>query len=175
MNSSIQTGQDVDVDEDEQIKDSQDEAGTPGSSDLEYKFHVESISNREEKTDEKDDTEKSSVEDKQTEAPSQEDTSTKGNDTTSSATEDSDATTDTDRSIEEPQKPRKKFRSDDPIYWYGILVPPSLRNAQKSFTEGVQTQVPELAGTIVEMRALEQRITQLRAKLGISTEETESQ
>jgi hypothetical protein len=171
--SSIQTGQDVD--EDEQINDSQDEAGTPGSSELEYKFHVESICNREEKTDEKDDTEKSSVEDKQTEAPSQEDTSTKGSDTTSSAAEDSDAATDTDRSIEESQKPRKKFRSDDPIYWYGILVPPSLRNAQKSFTEGVQTQVPELAGTIVEMRALEQRITQLRAKLGISTEKTESQ
>lgn len=158
------------MDEDEQTKDSQDEAETPGSSDLEYKFHVESISNREEKTDEKDDTEKSSVEDKQTETPSQEDTPTKGSDTTSSAAEDSDTATDTDKSTEEPQKPRKKFRSDDPIYWYGILVPPSLRNAQKSFTESVRTQVPALAGTIVEMRALEQKITQLRAKLGSSTE-----
>jgi 2-oxo-4-hydroxy-4-carboxy--5-ureidoimidazoline (OHCU) decarboxylase len=46
-------------------------------------------------------------------------------------------------------------------------VPPSLRTAQKSFTDAIQTQVPDLAGTIVEMRALEERITQVRTNLGI--------
>ncbi|KAJ5219897.1 hypothetical protein N7468_009101 [Penicillium chermesinum] len=60
----------------------------------------------------------------------------------------------------------KKFRSNDPIHWYGILVPQSLRNAQKSFRDAVQTDVPELAGTIVEMRALEEKIAELRNKLG---------
>jgi hypothetical protein len=68
---------------------------------------------------------------------------------------------------QETKKVRKKFRFDDPIYWYGILVPPSLRTAQKSFTDAIQTQVPDLAGTIVEMRALEERITQVRINLGI--------
>lgn len=161
------------MDEAEVTPDSLEEAETPASNDLLYNFHIESISNREaEKTDEKDDAEKLPVEDKQTDAPSQqEEVPTKQtSDTTSSAAEHFSAVADTDNSAEEPKEPRKKFRSDDPIYWYGILVPPSLRNAQKSFTESVRTQVPALAGTIVEMRALEQKITQLRAKLGSSTE-----
>lgn len=59
----------------------------------------------------------------------------------------------------------KKFRSNDPIHWYGILVPPSLRTAQESFRGAVMTEVPELAETIVEMRVLEQQITQLRTEL----------
>lgn len=66
---------------------------------------------------------------------------------------------------EQEEKPAKKFRSDDPINWYGILVPPSLRSAQKSFSAAVQTEVPELAGTIVEMRVLEQKILDMRSKL----------
>ncbi|KAJ5198286.1 uncharacterized protein N7498_007403 [Penicillium cinerascens] len=167
---SIQTEQDVDEAED--TPDSLEEAETPASNDLLYNFHIQSISNREaEKTDEKEDAEKLPVEDKQTEAPSQqEEIPTKQtSDTTSSAAENSSAVVDTDNAVEEPKKPHKKFRSDDPIYWYGILVPPSLRSAQKSFTEGVRTQVPALAGTIVEMRALEHKITQLRAKLESST------
>lgn len=61
----------------------------------------------------------------------------------------------------------KKFRSSDPIHWYGILVPLSLRNAQTSFTGAVETQVPELAGVVVEMRAVEDEINQLRKKLGV--------
>lgn len=161
------------MDEAEDTKNSLEEAETPASNDLLYNFHIKSISNRDaEKTDEKDDAEKLPVEDKQTEAPSQqEEIPTKEtSDTTSSAAEHSSAVADTDNSAEEPKQPRKKFRSDDPIYWYGILVPASLRNAQKSFTGGIRNQVPELAGTIVEMRALEQKITQLRAKLGSSTE-----
>lgn len=59
----------------------------------------------------------------------------------------------------------KKFRSNDPIHWYGILVPPSLRIAQESFRGAIMTEVPELAETIVEMRVLEQQITQLRSEL----------
>ncbi|KAJ5555555.1 hypothetical protein N7535_007992 [Penicillium sp. DV-2018c] len=65
---------------------------------------------------------------------------------------------------EKPQTDPKKLRSD-PIHWYGILVPQSLRRAQESFTSAVENQVPDLASTTVEMRALEQQINQLRAQL----------
>ncbi|RDW86180.1 uncharacterized protein DSM5745_02822 [Aspergillus mulundensis] len=61
---------------------------------------------------------------------------------------------------------RRAKRSCDPIRWYGILVPPSLRSAQKSFTEAVEGSLPELAGIVVEMRAAEKEISRLREDLG---------
>ncbi|KAJ5469523.1 hypothetical protein N7539_009141 [Penicillium diatomitis] len=64
---------------------------------------------------------------------------------------------------------RKKVRSDNPLHWYGILVPSSLRSAQRSFMEVIETRVPDLAGTIVQMRDLEVKIYETRAKLGIDT------
>lgn len=60
---------------------------------------------------------------------------------------------------------KKKFRSLDPITWYGILVPPSLRRAQKSFTEGIEGPVPELASVVVEMRAVEREVERVRRTL----------
>ncbi|KAJ5971048.1 uncharacterized protein N7479_000966 [Penicillium vulpinum] len=67
--------------------------------------------------------------------------------------------------IEKPKPGSKKFRSADPIHWYGILVPQSLRRAQDCFANAIDNQVPDLASTTVEMRALEQQIIQLRAQL----------
>ncbi|KAJ5372208.1 hypothetical protein N7517_004214 [Penicillium concentricum] len=67
--------------------------------------------------------------------------------------------------VEKPKPVSKKFRSTDPIHWYGILVPQSLRRAQDSFANAIDNQVPDLASTTVEMRALEQQISQLRARL----------
>jgi hypothetical protein len=169
MNSSIRSDQDVN--EAERTKDSHDEAMTPGTSALEYNIQIETVSKREEEkeeTDDKDEANKSAVENKVSEASPQGDASKTGMSEGSSLSENSDKLSDSDNPAEELKKPRKKFRSDDPIYWYGILVPPSLRNAQRSFTEGIQTQVPDLASTIVEMRTLEQKITQLRASLEIS-------
>jgi hypothetical protein len=64
-----------------------------------------------------------------------------------------------------PEFVRKRKRTLDPIRWYGILVPPSLRNAQKSFTEAIQGSLPELASTVVEMRAAEKEISRLREEL----------
>lgn len=58
-----------------------------------------------------------------------------------------------------------KFQSDNPIHWYGILVPSSLRTAQNAFTNGVQGYVPKLAAVTLEMRALEQQITHLQVGL----------
>jgi hypothetical protein len=63
-------------------------------------------------------------------------------------------------------KAAKKSRSSDPLHWFGILVPPSLRNAQKSFTDGIQNEVPALAAVVVEMRGLEDQIKRLRTELG---------
>ncbi|CAI7563892.1 unnamed protein product [Penicillium palitans] len=71
--------------------------------------------------------------------------------------------------VEKPKPVSKKFRSADPIHWYGILVPQSLRRAQDSFANAIDNQVPDLASTTVEMRALEQQISQLRAQLEIES------
>lgn len=35
----------------------------------------------------------------------------------------------------EPTKKRRS-KSNNPLHWYGLLVPPSLRQAQKNFTQG---------------------------------------
>ncbi|CAG8905306.1 unnamed protein product [Penicillium egyptiacum] len=71
--------------------------------------------------------------------------------------------------VEKPKSVSKKFRSADPIHWYGILVPQSLRRAQDSFANAIDNQVPGLASTTVEMRALEQQIDRLRARLEIES------
>ncbi|KAJ5268047.1 hypothetical protein N7524_006087 [Penicillium chrysogenum] len=71
--------------------------------------------------------------------------------------------------VEKQKSVSKKFRSADPIHWYGILVPQSLRRAQVSFANAIDHQVPDLASTTVEMRALEQQIDQLRGRLEIES------
>ncbi|GAB1205753.1 hypothetical protein APSETT445_004432 [Aspergillus pseudonomiae] len=82
-----------------------------------------------------------------------------------------DSTTSSDNpGAQEPAetKPRssgKKPRSSDPIRWYGILVPPFLRSAQKSFTEAVGGPLPELASVIVEMQAVEKEVKRVREKI----------
>jgi hypothetical protein len=64
---------------------------------------------------------------------------------------------------EEIKPPKvKRFRSDDPISWYGILVPPSLRTAQTSFTESVNSDIPQLVTTINEIKQIESLIYRLR-------------
>lgn len=59
----------------------------------------------------------------------------------------------------------QKPRSDDPLHWYGVLVPFALRTTQKAFAEGIRNQIPGLATVIMEMRALEHRIGRLRTQL----------
>jgi hypothetical protein len=71
---------------------------------------------------------------------------------------DPSATSDSDSSKERP-------RFSDPIHWYGILVSPSLRSAQRSFTEAVEQHLPNLASVVVEMRTVEREIERLRSQL----------
>lgn len=167
MNSSIRTEQDEDVAKDEE--DSEKAAQSqPPAPEIQYNFALNHISERTPEPESQETTEKeertsstTSTEHLKTEAPappSQEEDAKE-----SSSEETSDGT----QPSTESKAPKKKFHSDDPIHWYGILVPASLRNAQRSFTEATQSQVPELAGVVVEMRALEQRITMLRKELGV--------
>lgn len=74
--------------------------------------------------------------------------------------------TDPDADDKPKRSKKKKFRSSDPIHWYGILVPPYLRSAQKSFTEAVESRLPQLASVVVEMRIVEKEIHRVRSELG---------
>lgn len=74
----------------------------------------------------------------------------------------------TDPMLQKP-KPIKKFRSSDPITWYGILVPLSLRSAQRSFTEAVNDHLSELASVIIEMGAVEKEVHGLRKRLALNS------
>lgn len=145
-------------------KDHQVQAEMPSAPDFAYNFCLTERPRcqPEEKTDAKGGTEEPLTDSSQSPESSQREdaaSATGGNESPASTDADDNAL------ASQASKP-KKFRSDDPIHWYGILVPPSLRTAQRSFTQAIQGQVPELAGTIVEMRALEERITRLRKELG---------
>ncbi|KAL2000659.1 hypothetical protein VTN02DRAFT_2786 [Thermoascus thermophilus] len=63
-----------------------------------------------------------------------------------------------------PASLKKTLRPSDPISWYGVLVPPSLRSAQNSFTVAVEVCVPELASIVTEMREVEGKVNELRSK-----------
>ncbi|KAL2860235.1 hypothetical protein BJX68DRAFT_261198 [Aspergillus pseudodeflectus] len=65
-----------------------------------------------------------------------------------------------------PNSQKKGSHASNPMRWFGILVPPSLRNAQKSFTEAIECKMPELASIVVEMQAAERKILRLREELG---------
>ncbi|EED13888.1 conserved hypothetical protein [Talaromyces stipitatus ATCC 10500] len=86
--------------------------------------------------------------------------------TNSDKEEDTDSTTHYPEKVEESNKKKKKiFRSDDPISWYGILVPASLRSAQKSFIGAVDGGILELVSVISEMRCVEDMVYELRGEI----------
>jgi coiled-coil domain-containing protein 115 len=55
----------------------------------------------------------------------------------------------------------------DPIKWYGILVPPSLRTCQSNFTSAISTSVPDLVNVTTAMRDVEEQIWDVRREMGI--------
>lgn len=69
-------------------------------------------------------------------------------------------------SATDPDQPwteeEKKAPPRDPIRWFGILVPPSLREAQSTFRQGVDDPIPKLAGLSREMRIVETEVARLR-------------
>lgn len=112
--------------------------------------------------------------DNEEETKQQQDTSTSG----IATTEITDITTTNDNidendsvTEEKSTKKRKKiFRSDDPISWYGILVPSSLKNAQKSFIEAVDGGIPQIVSVMREMRCVEDMVYELRREIHGSVE-----
>jgi hypothetical protein len=50
----------------------------------------------------------------------------------------------------------------DPLKWFGILVPPSLRSAQTDFNLSVTDLIPKLVGVERALKVQEERILRLR-------------
>ncbi|KAJ9390814.1 hypothetical protein DTO063F5_1258 [Paecilomyces variotii] len=63
--------------------------------------------------------------------------------------------------------PKRALPSPDPLRWYGVLVPPSLRSAQRSFVTATES-MSELASIATEIRNVEERVFKLRCRLGLS-------
>ncbi|KAL1612119.1 hypothetical protein SLS60_000342 [Paraconiothyrium brasiliense] len=79
-----------------------------------------------------------------------------------SATADkADAKTDPPREKEK----QKKLPSNDPIRWFGVLVPPALRSAQASFVSAVEGPVVEIPNLVKELRQQEIEIGRIRKQI----------
>ncbi|KAF2741575.1 hypothetical protein EJ04DRAFT_507343 [Polyplosphaeria fusca] len=50
----------------------------------------------------------------------------------------------------------------DPLRWFGILVPPALRQAQSAFASAVEGPIPEIATLAKDLRRQEVDIARLR-------------
>ncbi|MCJ1259729.1 hypothetical protein MMC24_007568 [Lignoscripta atroalba] len=53
----------------------------------------------------------------------------------------------------------------DPLKWFGILVPPSLRSAQADFRAAIIEGVPALANAMLDLRAIEKEVARLRGEI----------
>ncbi|KAG9596226.1 hypothetical protein KCU77_g5189, partial [Aureobasidium melanogenum] len=61
---------------------------------------------------------------------------------------------------DDKESKQKKVR--DPIHWYGILVPPSLRSSQNSFKSAIQDPIVEAANSAQALRYVNMEIRKLR-------------
>ncbi|EMD65320.1 hypothetical protein COCSADRAFT_139099 [Bipolaris sorokiniana ND90Pr] len=67
---------------------------------------------------------------------------------------------------EEPkEKIKTTKKSNDPLKWFGILVPPALRTAQSAFINAVETPIPQLATLARDMRMQEIEIERVRKQI----------
>jgi hypothetical protein len=67
---------------------------------------------------------------------------------------------------EEPkEKIKTTKKSNDPLKWFGILVPPALRTAQSAFINAVETPIPQLATLARDMRMQEIEIGRVRKQI----------
>ena len=53
----------------------------------------------------------------------------------------------------------------DPLNWFGILVPPALRQSQAAFKSTAMENIPALASIAKEMREVELEVRRTRKKL----------
>ncbi|KAI9833293.1 MAG: hypothetical protein M1819_003688 [Sarea resinae] len=66
---------------------------------------------------------------------------------------------------EHQEKGKANPRTQDPLRWFGILVPPALRSAQGHFSSAVDTSIPHLASTVYDIALTEQEIRHVRKQL----------
>ena len=130
-----------------------------------HTFTVENIPNKRDDNEQAEEKETPDAEPSDTEPSPDDNPNPKEENKKSTETEDNSSTPEHPETALKPKHPRKKFHSSDPITWYGILVPPSLRSAQKSFTEAVDNDLPELATVVAKMRAVEKEVDEVRSRL----------
>ena len=53
----------------------------------------------------------------------------------------------------------------DPLNWFGILVPSTLRASQRNFKDAVTDGIPALASVAKEMRAVEIEVRRARKRI----------
>lgn len=76
------------------------------------------------------------------------------------------APTPLDTHLEDANVGAKDGRMTDPLKWFGILVPPTLRSSQQSFKGVVREIIPALANAANEMKEIEIEVRRTRKKLG---------
>lgn len=59
---------------------------------------------------------------------------------------------------------KTKIISKDPLRWFGVFSPPTLRNAQSQSVESVKTIIPRLASVNAEMLSLEIEVRRAKKK-----------
>ena len=70
---------------------------------------------------------------------------------------------------DERKKPSSDYKftkpHNDPLNWFGILVPPALRTAQSQFSAAVVNEVAQLASVRCEMMEAEAEVQRLRGNI----------
>ena len=130
-----------------------------------HTFTIEATPNKRNDSEQAEEEETPDAEQSDTGPPSDDNPNPKEENKKSTETEDNSSTPEHPETTLKPKRPRKKFHSSDPITWYGILVPSSLRSTQKSFTEAVDNDIPELATVVAKMRAVEKEVDEVRSQL----------
>jgi hypothetical protein len=73
------------------------------------------------------------------------------------------------QSTQEPndteESTKSKEKPNDPLRWFGILVPPALRTAQSTFVGAVEGPIPQLATITRELRTQEIEIGRVKKQI----------
>ena len=80
-------------------------------------------------------------------------------------TETSDRTDDFTKTPEEAANADSEQSPPNPLNWFGILVPPALRQCQAAFKSAASGILPALANTTKEMKEVELEVRRTRKKL----------
>lgn len=79
--------------------------------------------------------------------------------------QESDAQVASDEKANSPEAGTKKKPSNDPLRWFGVLVPPALRSAQASFVSAVEGPIAEISSLLKELKQQEIEIRRVRKQI----------